>query len=306
MAVRHRMLSAAVRVFLALSIATSSLLGPVSSVLAARVEDRTEIGSFELESSDLLDSRSNDVVYPPYSEREYVPAYSEANQRGGPNLPPKEGDDPIRFSVEAVPSILAADGLVRLRVTVENNSDQAISNIIFTDRLERGITYVSAYRADVIYNSSANQVEFIFPTFSPGDKVVFSYLLQITDLPGVGQPKGEFWFHISSLRSASTTANLTADVVFWTGNSSFPADSDVRRVSQSGGWIETDTVSIYFPEDSVAEDKVAVIRELASSGSGPEFQFAIDLIDSPSLRLFEGHITASQRIKPGNEFTGPL
>ncbi|HSS98928.1 MAG TPA: SpvB/TcaC N-terminal domain-containing protein, partial [Terriglobales bacterium] len=113
--------------------------------------------------------------------------------------------------------------------------------------------------------------------------------------------EGEIWVHPAQLTIDSPSFDRKSEATFWVGKQEATDSTTIDLVPADGGWVQSDTASVYFPADALDGSAMATITELPTQASGPELQFTVNLLDAQSLETNDGTVEDTQQIDPGDE-----
>ncbi|MCW5877729.1 MAG: hypothetical protein KIS80_02535, partial [Anaerolineales bacterium] len=233
-----------------------------------------------------------EIRYPLYQD---IPqAQAEGSQYPETVIPARQaGDAGVELRVLAEPSVLAADGVLRLRVQVSNSHSQAQRDLVYTDVLAPGMEFVGG---DVEYAARENRVRFAIAELAAGETLEFEYSLRITAAPGAGRAEGEIWVHPVQLARPDQEP-IVVEVAFWVGQPAKTEGTQIAALGRDGGWAAADLAAVYVPEGALQQSAILEVTRLPQGRPGPELQFQIELRAAPGLAAGPGDET--QRLEPG-------
>ena len=184
-------------------------------------------------------------------------------------------------------SILAANGQIALKVFIRNNSGQEVDNLIFTDPLEPGLTYIPNNPSSLPFDSNKQQISLAIPKLLSGQQLTFSYVLQVAASKN-DEVHGKLWLHVVQLDSAQSGSvlpnqgniHLKAHMPFGNGLSVGNNKSAMAALNPDGGWNQLGRFSIYMDQNTIDPNSALMASPTTVSIKGPELQFKLDVVKS--------------------------
>jgi len=208
------------------------------------------------------------------------------------DLPPERDQAPIDLRIEANPAIVNFGDPVTLTVTLRNHSGRTLSGLIFTDRLESGLAFVSAGGGAAF---ESGEVANVLEALPDGSEIRFSYVLRVT-AQAASLQDGEVWLHRVSLQDAAREVSLAANAVIAVGTGLNEENTSLAVIQEQGGWVPAGNVAVYFPDETVAQDGLLVVTQLPSEAGDPEVQFELSLLGTGEVRTDENGQAEEQRL----------
>ncbi len=172
------------------------------------------------------------------------------------DLPPEPQADPVEFRISASPAIVVVGNTITFEVRIRNNTSLPLDNLIYLDRLEKGLEFILDPSASVSFNTADQEVSYAPESLAAGQEIAFSYQVQVTEFNRSDQ-EGELWLHSVSLMDQSALA-LNTQATFVVGSTKMAGKSQVAAVSQDGGWASLGQLSVYMQQGSLNQDALLV------------------------------------------------
>ena len=223
------------------------------------------------------------------------PVASEAT----PNLPPERTVEPVGFELTPSSAVVSLNGQVTLNVRVQNNTSQALADLLYTDALEAGLEYLPASSDSVSFDSDSQEVSYHIPSLAVGKEAAFSYTLQVTQFNSSDR-NGELWLHSAQLKDRDAL-DLSAQAAFAVGADTQTEGTQIAAVEPDGGWTSLGAVSVYMQPDSIPQDAVLVASPVEESGPGPDTQFNLSVVNTGGIAEDSNGSPVEQRTAIGQD-----
>ncbi|MEW6093469.1 MAG: LamG-like jellyroll fold domain-containing protein [Chloroflexota bacterium] len=221
-------------------------------------------------------------------------------------LPPERALEAVEFLVTASPAFVNLGDEVTLSVTVRNNSGKALEGLLYTDRLESGLSFVSSSSGA---KSDSGTVSYSIGDLKDGSETTFSYTLKVNSFNSSYQD-GELWLHTATLMDTQGDVDLTAQAVIGVGTGLEGEETSLAVVQEEGGWVPVGDVAVYIPPDAAAQDSLLVLTEQPSEEGDPEMKFDLSLVETADVSTDENGEPEEQRLaltdESGDEFAAPV
>jgi uncharacterized repeat protein (TIGR01451 family) len=258
-----------------------SLLTSGIGVPAARAAQSQASGGNEATSPETrtLPTLTPQYYAPPQVDR--PDRFSARPDEASSAIPPKPSKDQIEFTLTASPAIIEPGGQFVVQVMVQNNSQEDLTGLTFTDRLKSGLEFVPQTGDVVSYDSKKGEISYALPVIPMEQAALFSYTLRVTEF-NANNRKGEMWVHSANLKSSQGGVHLTARTAFVVG-SNLDSGASVAAVGAKGGWHSMGRFFLYVPENTIQQDSFVIATPKQTNGRGPALQFQLAVIQTDPL-----------------------
>ena len=297
MAIRRRQIIVdAIRLFIALLMLANAFT-PSVTVAALATTGKEKASSLMQISPSIVQPVPTHVKFQPPTTIKRPTRFDPTPDKASSPVPPKS---PIEFTLSADLSILEANGQITLKVFIRNNSGREVDNLIFTDPLEPGLTYIPNIPATLPFNSNTQQISLPIPKLLSGQQLAFSYVLQVAASKN-NDVNGKLWLHVVQLDSAQSGSvlpsqgniHLKAHAPFGNGLSVGNNKSAIAAFNPDGGWNQLGRFSIYMDQDTIDPNSTLMASPTTVSKNGPPLQFKLDVVksNSPFTKDSQGKLT---------------
>lgn len=206
-------------------------------------------------------------------------------------IPPK---DQVEFTLTTEPAIIPANGQIQFSVFIRNNSDQALTNLVFTDQLETGLEYVQGAADQVTYDERGRVVRADIDKLPTGEELKFSYSVNITNSRRTSL-NSKIWLHDVELQSSDHTLRLRANAVIGAGISVAGSQSEIAVLQSNGGWNDLGRIKLHMEKNNVGVNALVISTPTRLSQKGPELQFNLDVFrTSPVIADSSGNFNEQE------------
>ncbi|MBI9049227.1 MAG: hypothetical protein JEZ00_07400 [Anaerolineaceae bacterium] len=218
-----------------------------------------------------------DTQYEPVFDDIEGMTYSENHKQ---KIPPIISDDDIAITVRVNPSVITTADILTMHVDITNMILEIKQGLEFIDYLNDTLVFVESISEDVVFNQDRNAVIYQIQELLPGETLSLEYKLKVNPEIVNQSSIGEAWAHTVYLQSVSDSNNEGYDgTVVWMVDDATQNQKQFSLLSQNGGWIENNDISIYASPDSISGNSIAAIEIQEDNKNGPELQFSVDLYD---------------------------
>ncbi|MDH5607103.1 MAG: DUF11 domain-containing protein, partial [Anaerolineae bacterium] len=220
------------------------------------------------------------------------------------DLPGKPENQDIVFIVTSSQGKLGTTHTIDISVVIQNNQSQPVTNLVFTDKLEGSLEFVSASGTLVKYTKTPPTVQANIPSLASGERVTLKYSLKQKSSSPAGNNGQNVLIHQAELSSTDGLVNLTADTQFYEGDSGPVGPGNVSLVNPGNGWAKAGPFSLHFKEGGIKGKALFSAAPTKVAGKGPDFQFTLDLFEAGSPITMENGRPAEQSVQIGKKIEG--
>ena len=272
---QRQIVESAMRFFVALVMLANALTPSITATaLLNKRSSSTDVG--KQVSPNIVQPIPTAAKYQPPQKINRPSRFDAAPDQPASPIPPKS---PIEFTLSADLSILAANRQITLKVFIRNNSTPEVDNLIFTDPLEPGLTYIPNNPSSLPFDSSKQQISLAIPKLLSGQQLTFSYVLQVAASKN-NDVHGKLWLHVVQLDFAQENIHLKAHTPFGNGLSVGNNNSAIAAFNPDGGWNQLGRFSIYMDQNTIDPNSTLMASPTTVSIKGPALQFKLDVVKS--------------------------
>jgi YD repeat-containing protein len=231
------------------------------------------------------------VYYSPDGFLQSPSQISPEPDKGKPRTPKK---DSIEFNIFAENGNILNNRTITIDVVINNHAETEIKNIVYYDKLERGLEYDSSTDKLVKYSFINDTVTYQIPVIQPGEAVTFSYKVKVNN-----KNFGKLSIHNAGIEYEfnGETRAQTASLGFADNNALLAPDSLIVIPDRSGdGWGTADRYSLYLGEEVLPQEAVVSITPTKILEKGPQLQFKLELIQTANASKDVGGALNEQNI----------
>jgi RHS repeat-associated protein/uncharacterized repeat protein (TIGR01451 family) len=233
---------------------------------------------------------------PPYPE----PDINERRTDPAPDsstagLPPARQKDEIEFRLIPSKGDIAESDTITLTAIIKNNSSQPIYDLVYSDALEDGFSYLSSSSGLATFSPASKEVSAEISSLNPGEEITIEYRVSIADNDKKAD-QARVWVHFAELQVGGSKSPLKAKATLRIGETDPAAESRLEYLDINGGWVDLDEISVYFPQSAVLHQGVVVQSKEEKDPRGPEQQFTLRLFQTERFVKEAGKIK-EQKVK---------
>jgi uncharacterized repeat protein (TIGR01451 family) len=220
------------------------------------------------------------------------------------DLPPKQTTPDIEFSISTDRDIVELSKPFIVTVEIQNNSNDQIYNLQYSDELEPGVEFVPSVTDLVSYDSKKKVVSYISGIIGSGEVFSFTYKIKITD-----SNSSNLFIHTATLKRSNGGKSISAVTTFTTSTNRLSDQSRIDLANPDGGWNSLGDVSVYTESGEISQPSLLSATSITNKKKGPQKQYLLEIFGTGSVsRDSSGELTKQKTTllnKRNIEFTQP-
>jgi RHS repeat-associated protein len=223
-------------------------------------------------------NQPNDYYTPPQITR--PDQNSPVPDEKAPIIPANPKEE-IEFIVTPDNGSIQPEDAVSINVTINNNSKGQLSDLTFSDKIEKGWQYIPENNS-ASFDIKNKSISASIPTIDVGQSFTFSYKLKVIDFNKLNK-KGELRLRNVELSSKDGKIKLMSPVTVGVGLANIPDQSIIVSPKTEGGWYRIGKSKIYLPADVFKQNSVLIQSPISGKGKGPAYQFKLDIVGTDPI-----------------------
>jgi uncharacterized repeat protein (TIGR01451 family) len=177
------------------------------------------------------------------------------------------------MSFQLSSSIIENGDIVEFTASLTNVGRAALTNIVFSDALELGMSLEALNSQVLSYAPISRTVSAAIPVLNPGEVIVLSYSVRVGAIRRPSRPDGEIWVHNVEATGDGIPVTV-ATISLWAGASESATGTRIGYIPRGGGWVMAGRTRVMIPLGAFPDGGAVFVRAADLPG-GPDQQFQV-------------------------------